>query len=291
MLLIAPNPMLMRFALDSWDPYFLNTFRFGLGALVLSPIIIRNLRAFSGKGLRPTVIVCIAVAFAATFNVLALKHGPASYVGVVSLISPIVLVVYAAKLTHEKFSSRAIAGITLAAIGAIVIILLPIAIAQKNAFVFYPLATLFAILASFILPLVTVEMKIANQDQHVPVFALIGLAALCGALVSLVLWKIIGSGALPPMHAAQTIAVLYSALVAAILSRALIILSYERVGAAVNSSLTYMAALLAVVLPVIFLHEKLSIEMVVGGALILSGVYLTEHHKSTHHKHHHIVSI
>jgi len=39
--------------------------------------------------------------------------------------------------------------------------------------------------------------------------------------------------------------------------------------------------------PIILLGEKLSPEMILGGILVLTGIYVMEHHKSTHAKHAH----
>ncbi len=288
--LVSPNAMLLRYTVGTWDPYFMNLFRTGIGAIVLLPITIRYFHMFRGAVLKKVLIICTAAATVVTANALALQHGPASYFGLIALLSPLILVWFAARLTHEHITKRALAGITLAAAGALVIVLLPIALSQRQEFVFYPLATLFALISVVMVPLWTVESKMANQDHSVPIFALLGIGNIVAALVSLVLWRLIGSGQVPSFHAPAVSAVLYSALISAILSRALMVKSYEHVGAAVNSSLAYVSTLLAILLPVVFLHETLSVEMVVGGSLILLGVFVAEHHKSPHHKHHHILT-
>lgn len=287
--LVAPNAMLLRYAVGTWDPFFINFFRSGLGTIILLPVVVRYVHLFRGRVKRHLLIIAGSSATVMTTNALALQHGPASYFGLMSLISPLLLVWFAAKLTHERISKRAIAGIMLAACGALVIVLLPIAVSQQQHFVFYPLATLFALMSVFLVPLWTVESKIANEKHHIPIFAVLGLGNIAATGVSFILWQTIGRGTVPVMHTGALGAVVYSGIISALVSRALMVKSYEHVGAAVNSSLAYMSAFLAIILPVIFLHEKLSVEMVVGGALIFLGVYVAEHHKSAHHKHHHML--
>lgn len=287
MLLAAPNFMFMRFALDTWDPFFMNFVRFGITSLVTLPILLRHIHKFRGRKLRLASIAALATAGSATATAIALENGPASYVAVIALISPIALVWWSIKLTHERISRRAIAGITLAAIGAMSVVLLPLALAHDAPFVFYPISTIFALFAACVIPLAMVEMRIANQKYKVPIYALFGMVNVFGAVVSLVLWQTLESGATPPMEPAGWAAVLYSAVVVALLSRVLIVLSYKHVNTAVHSTLSYTGTLLAVLLPVAFLNEKLSLTTVIGGILILFGVYLTEHHKSRRHKQHH----
>ncbi len=84
------------------------------------------------------------------------------------------------------------------------------------------------------------------------------------------------------------IAIFYSAIAVALLSRALGIKSYEFIGAARTSALAYLETFLAILIPIIVLKEQLSIEMIIGGGVILTGVFIVEHHKSIHHKHHFI---
>jgi len=82
------------------------------------------------------------------------------------------------------------------------------------------------------------------------------------------------------------LAVGYSGIVVALIGRALNVWSYERVGGAVMSALGYLETFVAILIPVVVLNEKLSPEMVIGGVLILFGVYIVEHHKHPHAKHH-----
>ena len=84
------------------------------------------------------------------------------------------------------------------------------------------------------------------------------------------------------------LAILYSGIVVALISRVLNIASYERIGSAVSSSLMYLETVIAILIPIIILKETISLAMIIGVALILTGVAITEHHKSTHHKHLHI---
>ncbi len=285
--LAAPNAMVMRYAVGELDPFLLNALRFAIVALCCAPIIWQSRGFLTGKALRSVLIAGAAMSVAALTFTVALVHSTASYVSILLLLTPVVLVFYSNKLTGERISRRAMAGITLSALGAAVIVLLPLALRQNTPFTFYPLATLLCVLNCLIYPLSTIEIKKANEDHGVPMFALVGFVAGIVTVANVIAWLLSGSS-VPASVSWQTVAgILYSALIISLFGRALGIWSYERVGSAVISALTYFEALVAVILPVIFLHEKVSLEMAIGGCLILFGVFVVEYHKSTHHKHHH----
>lgn len=85
------------------------------------------------------------------------------------------------------------------------------------------------------------------------------------------------------------ISILYSGIFVGFMSRDFGIRSYEHLGVGVSSGLAYAETLLSVLIPVTLLGERLSIELVAGGALILFGVYITEHHRSAHHRDMHLL--
>ena len=83
--------------------------------------------------------------------------------------------------------------------------------------------------------------------------------------------------------------ILYSGIIVAFVSRDFGIRSYEHLGAGVSSALGYAENMLSVAIPVVLLGERLSIELIVGGAPILLGVYITVHHRAAHHRDMHLL--
>lgn len=81
-------------------------------------------------------------------------------------------------------------------------------------------------------------------------------------------------------------AVLYSALVVALLVRALNVKVYEHIGSAAQGGLSYAEAILAIIIPILVLGEQLSIEIVIGGGLILLGLFVLENHHQWRHREH-----
>jgi drug/metabolite transporter (DMT)-like permease len=217
--------------------------------------------------------------------VSALSVSPASYVTIITLLTPIIFIIYASKLAGERFNSRSLAGITLAAAGGLVLVAAPFLVHQGGEFVFYPAGTALTLVNTLTFPLSIIYFARANK-AGVPMTALMGTSAFMTLILAIGL-LIVTSTELTPPTPGLVAAAAYSGIMVAVIARALNIASYERIGAVVSSALGYLESLIAIIIPVIVLDEQLSTEMIVGGVLILLGVFMVEHHKSRHHKHHH----
>lgn len=111
--------------------------------------------------------------------------------------------------------------------------------------------------------------------------------ALIVVLVNISCFMLFGSGS-TMVDSKAIFGTIYAGVIVALGARIISVVVYERIGSAVTSALAYHETLLAILIPVIVLHEQLSIEMIIGGILILFGVYVVEHHKSKSHRHYHL---
>lgn len=287
LLLSAPNPTVIRFTVQDIDPNVYNIIRFGLIAICLTPYIFAKRKLLNSRGFKYSVLVGVSLFVAAITYVWAIRLSTASYVSVLLLTMPIIFILYSMRLEKQRINRRSFAGISLAAAGAFVIVALPIILNKQADFVFYPLATVLALVQCLAFPLVVIFSKKAHQSDT-PVAATIGISAWCIVGLSLLAVLITGANFNLEVLSPKVISgAAYSGLIVSLAARALAVLSYEKVGAVVTAALGYAESLVAIIIPVIVLHERLSIEMVAGGVLILLGVYMVEHHKSSNHKHAH----
>lgn len=287
-LLAAPNSTVIKHTVEGIDPTLFNALRFGLLAVCLTPYIFFKRKAFTKQSLKYSLYVGLFMAIAVVTYVWAIRLSQASYVSILTLVTPVVFILYSMKLDSQRINRRSFAGISLAAAGAFTIVALPIVINQNAGFVFYPLATLFILGNCLSFPLAIIFSKKAHQ-AGVPVMATLGVSSWVIVAISMLMIPLtLNASTLPSATPSLLFGILYSGVVVALMSRILNIVSYEHIGAVVNAALSYTETLIAVILPVFILHEKLSIEMVLGGILILLGVYVVEHHKSAHHKYAHL---
>lgn len=290
-LLSAPNALVLHHTSATLDPLLINAVRFGLAGFVFLPILFRDMPRLlmSKKSYWRLFLTAFSLAVTGVAYVIALGAGPASYVSILFLLTPIALVLYARRIANETIPPSAIAGITLAAIGAMLMILLPLLETTGGKFAFYPIATAAALIAALTYPASVVLAKNTNKRYRVHILSIVSFSSLLTALVSIALWYVTRSDHTVTVSTVDIWALIYAGLVVLGLSRVLTLQGYKYVSTPVLSSLYYFESFLAIVLPVLLLHESLSPEMVIGGSLILLGVYTVEHHKSKRHKHHNVL--
>ena len=216
--------------------------------------------------------------------------GQASYTSVVALGIPIALMTYSVYLTREKVSRRAMLGVSMAALGAFIVVGVPLFVGQGFASEIHPAATILAFVNVLASPLAVICSRKAN-DAGLPMSATFGVA-LMTAFVLTTGVAIVTTGELMPIKAIVqqpmfVMGVLYMALGVSLVARMLTVVTYRRLGSAVTGGMQYVENFLAITLPILLLNERMTIEMLLGGVLILLGVILTELHHPSQHKDHH----
>lgn len=284
-LLSAPNGTFIKVASDSLDLLTLNALRFGLIALVTIPYIIYMWRRFNKKNFQYSILMGLCMTIAALSYSTAIHLSQVSYVSIIALAMPVVFIVYSILMTHEKVRLRSMVGISIAILGAFLVVALPIISSGGVSTEFNPLATVFAILDCLTFPLAIIFSRKANE-HGLPVMASFGVSAIvvtivCGALSFILMDPLTYNVVASPQ---VLIAVGYSALFVALIARMLNVISYEHIGSVAVSGVSYIESLLAILTPIIILGEELSAELIIGAILIIIGVYFVEtvHHKRSH---------
>jgi drug/metabolite transporter (DMT)-like permease len=280
--LLAPNNTVIRIGVNEADPYYWILVRSLAIAVVCLPFVLRDMHKIQ-TALKDTFIAAATFSFAIVSYTVAIYLSSASYTAIITLLSPILFVVISSYMFKEKISRRSVAGVSLAMAGAMALVVLPVAMHQ-NTVAFYPLATLLTFLQCFAYVLGTIYMRKANEDG-VSMGAVIGVTALVTVVISSLLFTTFGDYARTPTGGSFWLAVLYSGIIATCLARALNVLSYEHVGAVPIAALTYLETFVAILIPVFVLGETLSSTMVIGGILILLGVFIVERHDQAPVKH------
>lgn len=285
-LISAPNATVIKYSLSGIDPFLFNSLRFLLIALLTTPALILSFNKFKKSNISYAFKSGLFMSFTVMTYVLAINLGQASYVSIITLLTPIIFILLSAKMTGEKISQKSIAGITIAAIGAAVIVILPISIAQDGQVVFNPLVVFLALSNTVLFPLAIINLKKANE-KGISMMSLMAVSSWMVFVVNAMFFVSTGKH-YASLNKPAIFGIVYSGIVVAFIGRVINVVSYEHIGSAVTSALGYLDVFISILLPVLILNEKLSPEMVIGGILILCGVYVVEHHKSAHHKYHHI---
>lgn len=279
----APNGTVIKSTLSEIDSTTFTFLKFAMMFVAFLPavslFIFRHKKVLKKNIFNLTVSV-IGTAISVIVFYKAIEYSTASYASIIALISPIILVVMSNKLIKEKVGPRAVAGITLAAIGGLLVVAVPAIFQGSAASIFYPLATILVLINCISSPISVIYQRKANENG-ISFAVYSGIAAFVTATVVLAM-SLFETG--PDEIIAQTaqlsvwgwIGVIYSAFIVTFASRTLWIQAYQRLGSTVSGGLSYLETLLAIALPIILLGEKLSLELVTGALLILLGIYIAE---------------
>lgn len=256
-------------------------FRFLLVAIITLPLVAAHRRQLlTRKVLLPIVLFSIAMAAASICHAFAIVNSQASYVSLIYLIAPVTLIILSNLMLREPITKRSGLGITVSAIGALSLIVLPIAMTQGN-FVFYPLATVLELTDCFLLSLAIIIRKV-DERSSVPLPAIIGLSATLITFYNLIAFVLFGDSHRLPHDGTFWLAALYSGIGVLLVGRMLAVRVFEKLGAATSGGFAYLETFLAILIPVVILNERLSIAVVIGGILILIGVLVIENNRLTH---------
>jgi len=286
-LLSAPNGIFVKLAGEELDPFVFNSLRFALITLVVLPYLIHVRRKINKKNLRYSIIMGACMTIAAMSYVAAISLSQASYVAIIGLGMPIVFILYSIAITREKVTSRSLIGLALAIVGAFIVVALPLIVDGGIAREQNIWATIFVLVDVFAFPLAIIYSRKANE-AGLPVMASFGISASIVAVVTTIM--ALGTVGVVAYEAAfnpqAVVSIVYAAICVALIARILNVVSYERLGSVVTAGLSYVENVLAIALPLLLLGEVITLELVIGGALILIGVYIAEiQHRSKQSRH------
>ena len=285
-LMIAPNTTVIRVLVGQIQPLEFTLLRSALIVIVSMPFVLISIRKFNRRNLVFTLGAGVSMTIATISLVYAVKYSGASYAAIMGLVSPILLVILSSRFMGDKISPRAVAGVALAAAGAFIVVALPLAASGQSSTHFYPLATTLMLINSLFFTLGTLFSRKSNE-AGMPLMANSGLMSVIIATVSFAcMYAVEGLPTDIGHFSINTwVGIFYSGVVVVYLARVMSIASFERVGAAATSGLSYLGTIISVLIPIIVLGEKLSSTIISGGAVILVGVYLTEKHRAKHQHH------
>lgn len=165
------------------DPAWINALRFLIASIVLLPFVLRASKQMTRQNVRYAILQGVAYATAVTSFVFSVSLGRVSYTSVVALGIPIVLMTYSVYLTREKVSRRAMLGVSMAALGAFIVVGVPLFVGQGFASEIHPMATILAVVNVLASPLAVICSRKAN-DAGLPMSATFGVALMTEFMVT-----------------------------------------------------------------------------------------------------------
>jgi len=287
-LITSPNALFLKIATSQIDGFTMPLLRSIVLVIALLPTVtvasVRYRKQIK-KAKKDILIAAVCLGSCTVAFAIAIYLGPASHVQIVALLTPILLVVFVAKIIHEKIKRRAKLGIVVAAIGGLLAVALPAIAGKAMSSSFNVLQILFALANSVLYALALVYLR-RSREQGVPIFVVVILSGFVTIILAimggLAFSKVPMLEQIRSLNWTGWLIVLFNGLIVGILSRILSVSSYRHIDAAVAGGIEYLNTILGIMLPLVVLGEKLSPELIGGGLLMLIGIYVAEGHKHMH---------
>ena len=279
-LLWSANFIVAKVALREFPPFLLGALRIGLAGAFLAPVYWWKARA-SGERLRLGPGMSLLV-FLAACNVgnqllflIGLSRTSVSHSALIIGIGPIFVLLIAATIGLERITWRKVAGMAIALTGVAVLARQAVgapAGAQTEATLTGDAITA---LACTLFSMFAVYGKKATERYSS--VAVNGFAYICGAvlLAPVILWK---APAFPFAHvsAAGWSSLIYMALFPSAICYLIYYYALTHISASRVSAFIYLEPVIATLMAVAFLGERITAPLLASGTVIFTGVYLTE---------------
>ncbi len=265
---------------EGLTPVSIATFRFLLaGGLFALLLVLRRVRKSGDRVLveRSDLPVLVFLALSGvTFFFLAqytgIKMAGASIAAIlVCLLSPIFIAVASTRLLKERISRGQVFGICFAAVGTLIVVLGGSVSLQFDSEFFYGSVLL---LATPVLWTFYTLLGKRTVEKHNPIVVLSYVTILGGLLLLPFAVADNSIRLVLSMSLSGWLAIAYLAVACTLVGYYIWLYSVERVGATVTSSILFAEPLVTVLLAALFVGEKITVPIGVGGLLIFLGVYL-----------------
>lgn len=248
---------------DGVNAHSLLFLRFTIAAAILLIIVLTTRDRFPGRSKVPSLILLGALYVGQSFTYLqCLLHSSPVTASLLLYLYPVFVTIGSVLFLHEKMTAVKWIALALAIIGSILIIG-PVSEIGLPA-VLYGISTAF-FYATY---LVIGKRVMPSMSPMVGTFIIISTAGCAFGLLSLTV------GFTAPKSDLGWTGVIGLAVVATVVAIGALFAGLARISAVEASSLSALEPLVTAILAVLFLHQKLTLGICVGGALVLAAVLL-----------------
>jgi len=267
------NYVVAKIALREFPPLMLGGLRISLAGLLMIPVYLWN----GGNWSRSDVPMLLGmgilgVTLNQVFFILGMSRTTVAHSSIIIGTTPVLVLAIAGALGMERITLTKMGGMFLALAG--VIILQGFHSNSQGGVTI--LGDFFTFLAALTFALFTVmgkRVSLRHDAVTVNTFAYIGGAL---ALLPVTVWQA-RAVSFATVSPAAWAGVAYMALFPSVLCYLIYYYALKRISASRVSAFSYLQPLLAILMAVAILGERLTWPIAAGGAVIFAGVFLTEH--------------
>lgn len=284
----AGNIVAGKIALQAFSPLALAQVRMGAAAIIYIAVYIAwrgvpRLHLTRRQWLLLAVMAFTGITANQIFYIGGIAKTSVTHAGLIQAIGPIMVLLLAAAMGTEALTSRKIAGMAVSFTGVAILLVEKAPRGSGATWV----GDVMLIIAAAVFSYYTILTKeVSDQYDSLTLNALVfGLGAIflipfCAVSVQRVRWDSI------PLQA--WMGLLFMVLFGSFVAYLIYAFALERLSASNVAAFAYLQPVMAALLGIWLLNERVSYQAVIGGALILGGVYLTERERGERKNIHHL---
>lgn len=264
---------IFKWSLENIDPFTLAFFRFALAALIVLPFTLHKLHIHK-KDIKTLVLLSI---FGITINIsfffLGLSYTSSINAPVIASAGPIFLILGSVFFLHEKLRPKVVAGTIVSLLGVMVIIIQPIIEKGLDGSVIGNLLFVFATIGA-----VGHTILLKELAQKYSALTLTFWSFAIGALtfLPLSLPELQASGFLSNVNIQGLVGILFGAFLSSAAAYLLFNFGLKYLSANEVGVFTYMDPIVAVLVAIPLLGERLSPAFLLGSTLVFLGIFIAE---------------
>lgn len=278
----ATSPII-KYSLENIPPFSLAFLRFLIASLILYPFVHSKINYPDLKNKWLWAYSLFGITLNISFFFAALERTSAINATIIASTGPVMILIGSAIFLKERFKLNVIFGVVLALIGVTIIIFQPVLEQEFNGAMFGNLLMLLATLGAVIATIAGRKFLTEKNALGATFWAcFIG----CSTFLPFMLWEFWQNpGWIVNLDSRGFIGIIYGAVFSSTIAYAAYNWALAKLPAFKTSVFTYIDPIVAVLIAIPLLGEKLTMPFIIGSVLVFLGILIAEHRLPYHPLH------
>ncbi len=262
-----------KWSLQELPPFTFSFMRFFLGALILLPFVIKELRIARVDYKNLFLLGLFSVTIQIPLLFFGLRLTPSINAPIIIAMGPIILIIASVLFLKEKPKSKVIAGTVISLLGVFAIILRPLLESGFTGGVLGNILIFGATICSVIQVILLKKLLVRNKPLTVIFWAfLIGSLP----LIPFVIWESRTFNIVTDITMKGVVGILYGIYLSTLTAHILLAYGAKYIRAAEIGIFSYVDPIAAVLVAIPLLDEQITFSYLIGSLLVFLGIFIAE---------------
>jgi drug/metabolite transporter (DMT)-like permease len=268
----ATSPI-FKWSLEDTSPFTFGFIRFMIATLIILPFTIHKLKISAGALVKLMAVAYLGLFLHITYLLFGLELSPSINAPIIGSSAPIFLIIGAMIFLREKPKRRVILGTVVSLIGVLFIIFQPIIETGLDGSL---LGNIFFLLSMITAVIYVILLKKFNLHYDIRTITFWLFAITTFTYFPFFLWESQGVNLMAQMTPQALFGTLYGALFTSVIAYLCYNFALKYVVANETGIFFYVDPVVAIIVAIPLLHEKITTLFVIGSILVFLGIFVAE---------------